>query len=105
MIQRGPDTFEISGWCFLPSIQQPAPRVVLAYRAEEHWIAFALSDVREARPSLAREMKSTNYLSSGWRKLVRIADLPRGVAVSAWALDAVAGDVYKLPGDFLLPAE
>jgi hypothetical protein len=24
------------------------------------------------------------------------------VTISAWALDAVAGDVYKLPGDFLL---
>jgi hypothetical protein len=40
LIQKGPDTFEISGWCFLPSIQGPAPRVVLAYRAGEDWIAF-----------------------------------------------------------------
>jgi len=45
------------------------------------------------------------FSSSGWRKLVHTADLPRGVAISAWALDAVAGDVYKLPGDFLLPAQ
>lgn len=105
MTQKGPDTFEISGWCFLPSIQQPAPRVVLAYRAEKDWIAFALSDVRDLRPSLAKEMKSTKYLSSGWRKLVSTADLPRGATISAWALDAVAGDVYKLPGDFLLPAQ
>jgi hypothetical protein len=105
MIQTGPDTFEINGWCFLPSIQRPAPRVVLAYRAEEHWIAFALSDIREARPRLAKEMKSKNYLISGWRKVVSSADLPRGVTISAWALDAVAGDVYKLPGDFLLPAQ
>jgi hypothetical protein len=43
--------------------------------------------------------------SSGWRKLVHTADLPGVVAISAWALDAVAGDVYKLPGDFLLPAQ
>jgi hypothetical protein len=104
LTQKGPDSFELSGWCFLPLIQEPAPRVVLAYRAEKGWIAFALSDVRELRPSLAKEMKSTKYLSSGWRKLVHTTDLPRGVAISAWALDAVAGDVYKLPGDFLLPA-
>lgn len=104
MTQTGPDTFEISGWCFLPSIQEPAPRVVLAYRAGEHWIAFALSDVREARPTLAREMKSTKYLNSGWRKLISATGLPRGTSISAWALDAVAGDVYKLPGDFLLSA-
>jgi hypothetical protein len=104
MTQTGPDTFEISGWCFLPSIQRPAPRVVLAYRAEEHWIAFALSDIRELRPNLAKRMKNSKYLSSGWRKLISTADLPRGVTISAWALDAVVGDVYKLPGDFLLPA-
>jgi len=104
-IQKGPDTFEISGWSFLSSIQQPASRVVLAYRAEEHWIAFALSDTRELRPNLVKEMKSRKYLSSGWRKLVNTADLPRGVTISAWALDAAAGDVYKLPGDFLLPAQ
>jgi len=77
MIQKGPDTFEISGWCFLPPIQQPAPRVVLAYRAEENWIAFALSDISESRPNLAKEMKSRKYLSSGWRKLISTADLPR----------------------------
>jgi hypothetical protein len=105
MIRKGPDTFEISGWCYLPLIQGPAPRVVLAYRAGEDWIAFALSDVREPRPNLAKEMKSKTYLASGWRKLVNSADLPRGAAISAWALDAVAGDVYKLPGDFLLPAQ
>ena len=105
MIQKGPDTFEIRGWCFLPSIQRPAPRVVLAYRAGEDWIAFALSDIREPRPNLVTELKSTKYLSSGWRKLVNSADLPRNATISAWALDAVAGDVYKLPGDFLLPAQ
>jgi hypothetical protein len=26
------------------------------------------------------------------------------VTISAWALDAVVGDVYKLPGDFFFPA-
>jgi len=32
-----------------------------------------------------------------------LADLEFCDTISAWALDAVAGDVYKLPGDFLLP--
>jgi hypothetical protein len=105
LVQKKPDTFEISGWSFLPPIGRPAPRAVLAYRSDQNWIAFALSDIRETRPNIVKEMKSRKYFETGWRKVFNRNDMPEGATViSAWALDAVAGEVYKLPGDFILPA-
>ena len=106
LVQKNQDTFEASGWSFLPLTGRPAPRVVLAYQSAENWIAFALSDTREARPNVVMEMKDRKYLESGWRKVFKKNDLPADAAVvSAWALDAAAGEVYKLPGDFALPAQ
>jgi hypothetical protein len=77
---------------------------VLAYLSEENWTAFALSDIRETRPNVVKEMKSRKYFEAGWRKMISRNDLPNGATIiSAWALDAAAGEVYKLPGDFVLP--
>ena len=77
---------------------------MLAYQSAGDWTAFALSDLREARPDVAKEMKSRKYNTSGWRTVIHRNELPEGAArISAWALDAAAGEVYKLPGDFILP--
>jgi hypothetical protein len=104
LVQKSPETFEISGWSFLPLTGRPAPRVVLAYQSGENWIAFALSDIRETRLNVAKQMKNRKYAESGWRKVLNRNDLPGGATIiSAWALDAAAGEVYKLPGDFVLP--
>lgn len=106
VVQKSPNMFEISGWSFLPQEQRPSPCVVLACLSEGNWTAFALSDVRETRPSVAKEMKSRKYFEAGWRKTISRNDLPNGATmISAWALDAAAGEVYKLPGDFVLPTQ
>jgi hypothetical protein len=105
LTQKNPDTFEISGWSFLPQEQRAAPCVVLAYLAGENWTAFGLSDIRETRPNIVKEMKNRKYFETGWRKIVNRNDLLEGATrISAWAVDAAAGEVYKLPGDFILPA-
>lgn len=106
LVQKSPDMFEISGWSFLPQEQRPAPCVVLAYLSEGNWTAFALSDIRETRPNVVKEMKNRKYFETGWRKVINRNDLPNGATtICAWALDAAAGDVYKLPGDLVLPAQ
>ncbi|HEY6205637.1 MAG TPA: hypothetical protein VIW21_05670 [Chthoniobacterales bacterium] len=103
--QKAPDVFEIGGWALLPATGQPAPRVVLAYRTGTNWIAFALSDVRKPPGNIFTEVKSGTYLGCGWRKVFARTDLPNGATtISAWALDPAAGEVYKLPGIFVLPA-
>jgi hypothetical protein len=56
---------------------------VLAYQSAENWIAFALSDTREARPNVVAEMKNRKYLESGWRKVFKKNNLPAGAAIIA----------------------
>jgi hypothetical protein len=105
LVQKSADVLELNGWCFLPQRGAPAPSVVLAYQAEGNWIAMGLTEPHEKRPDVVQEMKSKKYLESGWRALVHRKLLPAGTThLSAWALDPAAGKVYKLPGDFVLPA-
>jgi hypothetical protein len=102
--QRDSSNFEISGWSFLPEYGFPAPLVVLAYRKGDHWIAFALSEVGEIRRDVAARFHSRDYLESGWRKTFDRATVPVDAErISAWSLDPSSSEVYKLPGDYLLP--
>ena len=95
---------EVRGWSFLPRRGRPGPCAVLAYESAGNWVAFALSDIRESRADIVKEMKSRRYSDSGWRRVIHRNELPEGAArISAWALDPAAGEVYKLPGDFIAP--
>ena len=105
LMQKDGDLLEMHGWSFLPERGRPAPCVVLAFKSGEDWTAFALSDLRELRDDVAKEMKSRKYLASGWRAFIHRKLLPtEATRLSAWDFDPATGGVYKLPGDFILPA-
>jgi hypothetical protein len=105
IIRRGSTLFEMSGWAFLPTDDQPAGGVVLAFRSGNAWHAFAFADVNEERPDAAKE-RGDQYKWSGWRRVIDIASVPKGVReISAWAVDAESADVYRLPGTFSTPEE
>jgi len=105
LAQKDGDIIEASGWCFLPDRGEPATCVALAYKADGNWIAFALSEHRETRPDIVKEMRNRKYLGAGWRTLIHRNQLPAGAtAVSAWAFDPAAGALYKLPGEFAVAA-
>ncbi|PYL05590.1 MAG: hypothetical protein DME34_11085 [Verrucomicrobia bacterium] len=105
LVQKDADVFEMNGWCFLRERGEPAPCVVLAYQADQSWVAIGLTEPHEKRPDIMKEMKSKQYLDSGWRAFIHRKLLPTGTTrVSAWAFDPAAGEAYKLPGDFTLPA-
>jgi hypothetical protein len=77
--------------------------VILAYRSDKDWKAFALSDVTQRRPDLAARYKKRSYLESGWRLTFSRSAVPPGEQeISAWALDADNSHTYRLPGSFRL---
>jgi hypothetical protein len=98
------DALVASGWSYLPIDSGPPSCVLLAYRSGEEWKAFALSEVTERRPDLTTRYKSISYLETGWRLTFPRNLLPAGEQeISAWALEAIRGDTYRLPGSFRLP--
>jgi hypothetical protein len=85
------------GWAAFPARNRPADAVVLAF-ANEHgdWIAFAHSDAVLERPDVARVLRSSEQLWSGWRVVFRGDALPKGAEISAWAVDAKEAKLYRL---------
>jgi hypothetical protein len=99
--QVAPAAFELSGSAVLRQSSEPAPLVALAYRAGDHWAAFAQGEVRELRADVAARLHSRRYLAAGWRTTVSTAGLPADVErVSAWAVDPLREEVHQLAGDF-----
>jgi len=97
------DVLVATGWSYLPIDSSPPSSVLLAYRSKEEWKAFAFSEVTERRPDLTIRYKSESYLETGWRLTFPRNILPAGEQeISAWALEAVRGDTYRLPGSFRL---
>jgi hypothetical protein len=92
-------TLTASGWSFIPGDGRPSPRVVLAFRRGEEWLAFVLSDTTERRPDLGTKA----YLEGGWRCHFLKSALPPGAEISAWALDIEEGQTYRMAGSFKLP--
>jgi hypothetical protein len=102
--QRDEQTFEVSGWAFLPDDGMAGPCVVLAYRLGEEWFGFALSDTRQSRPDIAHSKNDARYTESGWRKTFRRDAFPAEADhISAWTVDPLSGEVHKLPGSCPLP--
>lgn len=91
---ESPDVLVASGWSYLPGDGRAPACVVLAYRSELEWKAFALSERAGRRPdSVDRRWAcsfSRNVLSPGVQE------------ISAWAFDANRGRTYRLPGSFRL---
>jgi uncharacterized membrane protein YwzB len=85
------------GWATLPGKNRPADAVLLAYAdASGEWIAFALSDAVINRPDVAKTLRSSEQLWSGWRAGFSREALPQGAEISAWAVDAKDAKLYRL---------
>jgi hypothetical protein len=93
-----------SGWASVSGDDWRSACVVLAYRSEGQWVAFAISDAAQRRPDLVARYKKQSYVNRGWQSTFPRSLLPPGLQeVSAWALDVNRGDTYRLPGSFVLP--
>jgi hypothetical protein len=96
---------EIGGWACLPLLQEPAPCVVLAYESGGQWLGFALAEVSAERPDVAAKHGNRERYS-GWCRIIDTSLLPgEARRISAWAVDAQTTDVFRLPGEILLPAK
>jgi hypothetical protein len=88
------------GWAALPGRGRSADGVVLAYADERgEWLAFALSDGILDRPDVARIMRSSELLWTGWRAEFPRSAAPPGAQISAWALDAKDAKLYRLKSE------
>jgi hypothetical protein len=95
------DSIVASGWSYLPAKSRPAACVVFAFRHDETWTAFALSDQRENRSELPN-LPKLGGRDVGWRGTFSLKPLPTGTTeISAWAVDADKGETFRLPGSFV----
>lgn len=85
------------GWAAIPNRHRAADAVVLAYANENgEWIAFAHSDSVFDRADVVSALGSSDFFWSGWRATFDLAALPKGAEISAWAVDAKDGKLYRL---------
>ena len=76
---------------------------MLAYESGGRWFGFALAEVNVERPDAVADL-GEQYKYSGWRQIVDTTELPKETRqISAWSVDPLTGDVFKLPGLLLLP--
>ena len=102
-VRKSSTTFEFGGWAFLPARNEPAPSVVLAYESSGKWCGFALAEVKEERPDVVGKL-GEQYKLSGWHVAIDVAAVPKDAhEISAWAIDALSADVFRLPGVVHLP--
>lgn len=87
-----------AGWAALVTKRRQADCVALAYEAEGgEPVLFAMSQTIEARPDLARRLRSEDVLWSGWTATYPRDAVPRGAKVLFWAVDADGPMLYRLP--------
>ena len=85
------------GWAALSGRHRPADAVLLAYaNARGEWTAFALSDAVIDRLDVAKTLRSSEQLWSGWRAVFLQDAVPAGAEISAWAVDAKDAKLYRL---------
>ncbi len=84
------------GWAALTG-RRPADAVLLAYAdARGEWTAFALSDAVINRSDVAKTLRNSEQLWSGWRAGFPRDAVPPGAEISAWAVDAKEAKLYRL---------
>src|SRR5437588_1903528 len=84
------------GWAAIDK-GHPADCVLLAYRNEQNdWTTFAISSAVPERADVAKSLNDGEQLWSGWRAVFSVDAVPKAARISAWALDAKAGKLYRL---------
>ncbi|MDP9097931.1 MAG: hypothetical protein M3N48_02930 [Verrucomicrobiota bacterium] len=85
------------GWAAVIGRRRPADAVLLAYAdARGEWTAFALSGAVIDRPDVAKSLRSSEQLRSGWGAVFPRSAVPPGAEISAWAVDAKDAKLYRL---------
>ncbi len=100
----GQDLATAWGWAALVGRGRPADCVVLAYSNKRgEWIAFALSNAVVSRPDVAKVLESPEQLWTGWQATFHRGAVPEGAKISAWAVDAKDGKLYRLKENAQVP--
>jgi hypothetical protein len=90
----------ISGWAVSAARQTPADCVLFSY--EGTGIAptiFGLMDERTLRPDLVAKSNQKKLFASGWQKICRLAELPKGtLTLKAWTYDTGNRKIKMLAG-------
>jgi hypothetical protein len=87
-------SYLISGWAVLAD--RPADAIILSYiNSVGQAIAFKLIDRKYARVDVAKTLKKSTYLNSGWSTKFQLSDRPNP-QIQAWSYDAETGKSYRL---------
>jgi hypothetical protein len=90
----------IGGWAVSAARQTPADCVLFSY--EGAGIAptiFGLMDQRTLRPDLVAKSNQKKLFASGWQKICRLAELPKGaLTLKGWTYDTSNRKIKMLEG-------
>jgi hypothetical protein len=95
-IPLNPDTYQATGWAIIPEQQKPADAVILTYKPSDDSVTpFAIVEVNQLRPDVARAFDQPNYRQSGWQVNFSTDQIPaQATEISAWSFDAETGKAY-----------
>jgi hypothetical protein len=107
LARMGDSAIIVSGWARLPSRDEPADAVLLAYGTDaSDATVFALANMKigAARSVLSRP--GSRVSEGRWGKTFPLSRIPAtpGTSVSAWAFDATTGKAYQLGGAHVIDA-
>ena len=97
------DEYVASGWAMLPFRGEPPAVVLLAYEdADKKTSVFAMAMLETQRDFVSALERRGVYGDNRWRKSFSARELPHSVKLSAWALDAYTGKVFRIAGTHVL---
>jgi hypothetical protein len=101
--QPDKDSIGVSGYAYFIKQRRPVDLVLFTYENQDHeQVIFATMDRIVGRPDLAAAKSDASYMGSGWDARLPLARIPSYFAqtkLSAWALDADTGRIYRLDGE------
>lgn len=97
------DEYVASGWAMLPFRGEPPAVVLLAYEdADNKTSVFAMAMLETQRDFVSAIERRGVYGDNRWRKSFSARALPSPAKLSAWALDAYTGRVFRIAGTHVL---
>lgn len=101
--QVRPDEYVASGWAMLPFRGEPPAVVLLAYGDDDNKMSvFAMAMLETQRDFVSAIERRGVYGDNRWRKSFSARQLPNPAKISAWALDAYTGRVFRIAGTHVL---
>jgi hypothetical protein len=101
--QPDKQTMGVSGFAYFPQQRRPADLVLFTYENQDReQVICATAERVVARPDIVAVKQDTSYAACGWDARFPIAVIPDQIArtkISAWAIDADSGALYRLEGE------